>query len=232
MLLWQACQRKTEPAPDDGRAYFPLAIGKYIVYQYDSTIWNDLEHQEFHRSGELRYECVDTFLNNLGNTAYVFHVLHRADSSQPYQQHRVISASLNGNQLELQDQNLTYIRLVFPVQNSVRWDGNAKIAVASFPEYDNDKWQYVYSSQDQPFDAGIKQYPRTVTVDQIDDALNVPVDSTAYAYRNFSREVYGYGVGMVYSERIYWVFQPRVGGSGGSGYPKGYGLVMRAIASN
>ena len=36
-----ACKKKTEDPPDVGYAYAPENIGKYIVYDVDSTIYDD-----------------------------------------------------------------------------------------------------------------------------------------------------------------------------------------------
>src|SRR5690606_4049419 len=96
-------------------------------------------------------------------------------------------------------------------------------------------WLYQYKNVGKSFDPGNNMYINTVTVNQIDDQLNNPdLDSTNYAYRNYSQEIFAKGVGMIYKERIYWVFQPKSpdGQSGGSGYRKGYEVIMRAIENN
>ncbi len=232
-----SCKKETEDISEiaKGNKFFPTEIGKYIVYDYDSTYWNDQLGKDLHYRGQFRYYVADTFRDNAGRLSYVINVQVRANDTDPYRPDDVIYVTPTEDRIEYKQKNLTFIKMVFPVSNGKSWNGNAMIPLGDndYAEYDNDKWKYTYANFDTEFDPGNNLYLHTVTVNEIDDALNNPdVDSTAYAYRNYSQERYAYNVGMVYRERIYWVFQPKVGGSGGSGFRKGYGVVMKAVENN
>ena len=232
-----SCKKETEDLSEivKGNKFFPTEIGKYIVYDYDSTYWNDQLKAEIHRQGQVRYDVVDTFRDNAGRLSYAINVQKRANDTDPYRPDDVVYVTPTEGHVEYKQKNVTFLKMVFPVSNGKSWNGNAMIPLgdADYAEYDNDKWAYTYSNFDTEFDPGNNPYLHTVTVNQIDDALNNPEqDSTAYAYRNYSLERYAYNVGMIYRERIYWVFQPKVGGSGGSGYRKGYGVIMKAVENN
>jgi len=231
-----SCDKETEDLSEmsKGHKFFPTEIGKYIVYNYDSVYFNDQLRADVPKSGQVRYYVADTFRDNAGRLSYVINVQSRANDTDPYVPNDVIYVTPTEDRVEFKQKNLTFLKMVFPVANGQSWNGNAMVPLgdADYAEFAGDQWKYTYSDFDREFDPGNNLYEHTVTVNHIDDALNVPVDSTAYAYRNYSKEVYAYNVGMVYRERVYWVFQPKVGGSGGSGYPKGYSVIMRAVENN
>jgi len=233
-----SCKKETTDISEinQGNQFYRTEIGKYIIYNYDSTIYDDLLGGAFPYQGQVRYFTADTFRDNQGRLSYRVVVEKRRNDTDPFIPNDVISVTPSADHVEVYQKNLKFIKLVFPVSNGKSWNGNAMLPLQDQDykeEYDNDKWNYTYSNFDTDFDPGNNLYEHTVTVNQIDDALNNPdVDSTAYAYRNFSKEIYAYGVGMIYKERVFWTFQPKVGSSGGSGHRKGYGVVMKAVYNN
>lgn len=221
-----------------GEGYYPLEIGKYVLYNVDSTYWDDFLRTELVYTSQVRYQTADTFRNAAGELSYKIDVFQRKQTTDSFELREVFYATRTNNSIEVNQKNLTFIKLVFPVLDGKTWNGNAKVPISDqmySQEFDNPNWLYTYHKADRPFDPGNNNYEHTVTVNQIDDQFNNPdVDSSAYAYRNYSQEVYALNVGLVYRERIYWVFQPKSpdGQSGGSGYRKGYGVRMRAIENN
>jgi hypothetical protein len=226
-----SCSKDSEDISEisQGHKYAPYEIGKYVLYDVDSTYWDDFLRTDVHTRCQLRYNVVDTFRDDQGRLSYVVDVLYRPTSGDPYKPADVIYATPTSGSLEFSQKNLKFLKLVFPVSNGKSWNGNAMIPLGDedYVEYDNNKWSYTYANADQPYDPGNNLYEHTVTVNQIDDALNNPdVDSTVYAYRNYSQEIYAYNVGMVYKERIYWVYQPTIGAR------KGYEVIMKAVENN
>jgi len=235
VTLFTSCKKDDEDlsAMDQGQLFFPLEVGKYIVYDVDSTIWNDSLKAEIHHRCQLRYDVVDSFFNTEGQVSYRIDVLSRPTELDPYVPDDVVYATRTSNRLILTQKSFKYIKLVFPVSNGTSWDGNAMIPLADSDnvQFDNPNWVYTYSNFDEVYRPGNNVYEHTVTVNEIDDRLNDPeADSTQYAYQNFSREVYAYHVGLIYRERVYWTFQPEE--AGGSGYRKGYGVTMKAVDNN
>lgn len=230
-----SCKKETEDLSEisKGNKFYPTEIGKYIVYNYDSIVWDDLNLTSIPYQGQVRYYVADTFRDEAGRLSYAINVQRRKNDTDPFVPNDVIYVTPTADHIELEQKNLKFIKLTFPVSNGKSWNGNAMIPIADEDykkEYDNSNWKYTYANFDTEFDPGNNLYEHTVTVNQIDDALNNPdVDSSAYAYRNYSQEIYAYNVGLVYKERIYWEFQPK---PGGSGYRKGYEVRMRAIDNN
>lgn len=236
-IAFVSCKKETESVPDmiQGQGFFPTDVGKYIVYNYDSTIWDDLNQKQHIFHGQLRYDVTDTFINNSGQISSKINVQRRGNDTDPYVAVEVIYVTPSNERVIVNQNNLNFIKLTFPINNGKSWNGNSMIPTNDddYAEFNKYTWNYTYANFDQPYDLGIRTYDHTVTVNQIDESLNNPdVDPSAYAYRNYSQEVYAYKVGMIYKERIYWVFQPKVDGSGGSGFRKGYSVVMKAVDHN
>lgn len=236
--LFSSCKKEKEDLSgiEKGNAYLPFEIGKYVVYDVDSTIWDDFLKAEIHHTSQMRYNVVDTFTSE-GKLSYVINILYRPTTIDSWVPNDVVYATVTDDKVVFTQKNLKYIKMVFPVQDGKTWDGNAMIPMnnGANAEFDNDKWIYTYANLNQQFDPGNNLYEHTVTVNEIDDQLNDPeADSLSYAYKNYSQEKYAYNVGLIYKERIYWVFEPKSpdGLSGGSGYRKGYGVVMKAVENN
>jgi hypothetical protein len=237
-LFFASCEKETSGYEDmtNGKEFMPLEIGRYILYDVDSVIWDDFLRAEIHHHSQQRYEVVDTFRDDANRLSYVINVLSRPSAQFPFKPDNVIHVTPTETTMEYKQRNINFIKLIFPVENGRAWDGNAKIPLgdADYEEYNNPKWKYEYSKLGESFDPGNNFYQNSVTVNHIDDQLNDPdVDTTAYAYKNYSQEVYAYNVGMVYRQRTYWVFQPSAGSAGGgSGFRKGYEVTMRAVDNN
>jgi hypothetical protein len=240
VLSLSSCEKETEDLSEYsiGRNFFPLQKGKYILYNVDSTYWDDFLKAEIVYHSQMRYQIADSFTNAEGNISYKVDVYQRKETTDSFQIKEIFYVTPSETNVEVTQKNLTFIKMVFPVAEGTTWDGNAKIPKLDqdyTQEYSNTNWVYSYHNLGVAFDPGNNYYDRTVTINHIDDQLNNPdLDSTLYAYRNYSQEVYAYNVGMIYKERIYWVFQPKGpdGQGGGSGYRKGYGVRMRAIENN
>jgi hypothetical protein len=237
LVAFNSCKKEKEDLSElaYGKNYFPLEVGRYVLYNVDSTYWDDFLRAEIVYRSQVRYQIADTFTNAEGKKSFKVDVYQRKETTDSFQIREVFYVTDNETSIEVNQKNLTFIKLIFPVTEGATWDGNAKVPKFDqdyTQEYNNNSWMYSYHNINQTFDPGNNYYERTVTVNHIDDQLNDPdKDSTLYAYRNYSQEVYAYNVGMIYRERIYWVFQPSENG-GGSGYRKGYGVRMRAIGNN
>lgn len=239
--VFSSCEKEQEDTSSlgEGKEYYPLQKGKYIIYDVDSTYWDDFMRNTYVRSSQMRYEIADEFTNAEGKLSYKVDIFHRNSSSESFRPVEVMYVTPSETDLKVNQQNLTFIKLIFPVSEDRTWDGNALV-----PRFDQDYtaeygntngWLYQYKNVGKPHDVGNNYFANTITVNQIDEQLNDPdVDTTSYAYRNYMQEIYAKNVGMIYRERIYWEFQPKSpdGQSGGSGYRKGYGVVMKATEHN
>lgn len=232
LLVLSACNKDKDPvAPYTGPekdAYFPLRVGHYVEYNVDSTYWDDFLDLRTTKSMQQRYTIVDTFTDGQGRLSYRVDVSTRRYDTLSWQPESVFYVTSTPGQLEWVQGNLRFVKLRYPVVAGTQWDGNEFIATdaADLAYFAN--WPYKYTDVGSSFTNPGMTFDKTATVLQVDEKQNNPEQlPSAYAFRNYGKEVYAYGIGLVYKELVHWVYDPGVRKA-----RKGYGVVMKAYRSN
>lgn len=228
-IALSSCKKEVE-RPSDSNDYFPLQVGKYILYDVDSIVYDDASRTTFINSYQMRYDVVDSFNDNAGRVSYTINVHIRPETDEPFTPRDVIHVTKTASGLEWTQSNAKILKMAFPVSENTTWNGMAFIQLREpgMDEYNTQRynWDFKYERIGADFDPGNNMFYNTVTVNGIDEVTNQPDDSV-YADRNYYQEVYAAGIGMVYRERIFWVYNP-----GTALYKKGYELRMRAVEQN
>lgn len=231
-----SCQRTyVDPLANKGVEYYPLEIGKYILYDVDSTYWDDFLREEIPIRWQMRYECVDTFRDHENRLSYIVNVYRRPAATYPFEIDNVIHVTPTEKHVEFYQKNIGFIAMVFPVANGKSWNGLALINTdkTKHPAFKSTKWNYHYEDVDKKYFNGIENFESTITIMQIDEQINNPdVDSTVYAEKIYGKEIYAKDVGLVYKEFVYWTFDPKMPGSPATGFRKGSAVVMKAVDHN
>ena len=213
----------------DFTPYFPLQPGHYVTYDVDSTLWDDFGCTRTDTKCQLRYSVADTFSDNQGRRSYRIDIYYRKRDTLDWQNHQVIYVTPTAQRLEYVQDNLRFIKLVFPIAEGGTWNGNSLINTSDQDlQYFGD-WIYKYSNVGEAFNEG-KYYDNTVTVNGTDQTQNNPEDPAlrdAYAYRTYLKEVYAKDAGLVFREMIRWTYDPGV-----AYCRKGYSVKMRAVDNN
>jgi hypothetical protein len=229
-VVFVSCSKEKDDkyANDYSRGYFPLQFGRYVTYDVDSTLWDDFLCLKSVHPYQMRYTIADTFRDNQNRLSYRMDVHIRTEDSLPWNTHRVIYITPEVSHIEYVEDNVRFIKLVFPVDETSSWQGNSMIPVSDQDYQYFFGWNYRYSEFTKPFNNGKVNFDNTVTVSQADEAQNNPeLMPSAYAYKTYSKEVYGYDIGMVYRETTHWIYDPNV-----AQCRKGYSVVMRAVDHN
>ena len=225
-LLLFSCKKETQQFDDSvSRNYFPLNIGKQVVYDVDSIIWDDFTCIIDTNHYQMRWTVSDTFRGNDERLSYTIDVEIRESDSLQWQMHRVYAATPTATTIEFSENNLRFIKLNFPIENEKKRAGNNLISTTHNYQY-LQGWEYSYTDVNKSFDNGLQLFDNTVTVEQRDETLNNP-NVDPYATKTFAKEVYAKDVGMVYREVIYWLYDENVSRCKG-----GFGVVMRAREHN
>jgi hypothetical protein len=229
-ILFFSCKKENDNtfSGEYNRAYFPLEMGRYVTYDVDSTLWDDFVQVKSVHKYQMRYTVADTFRDNAGRLSYRIETLIRKGDTLPWNEHRVLYVTPTDSNLELVENNLRYIKLVFPIGNDIQWKGNSMIPLLDADYQYFQDWNYIYSDYEKPFNHGKADFPNTVTVNQVDEVLNDPETMpNSYAYRTYGKEVYAFDVGMVYREMTRWEYQPNT-----VMFRRGYQVIMRAVDHN
>jgi len=239
-----SCKRTVYNHPDVRltQYFLPLEIGKYAIYQLDSV--------NFYYYGQLdtltQYLAKDTvessFVDNQGRTSWVVvRYLSPVTGTPDWTPSETNVVTPSSQSIELVENNLRFIKLAYPLQDSLTWSGNSYIPDKPFPynfitpeNVNLNDWAYTYHRVNQPFTAGGKTYDSTLTILQIDDSSdNVPiVVDTIFASRSYWSETYAKNVGLIYRNTVIWEYQPATPNGSQSGYKLGFKVTLTLLEHN
>jgi hypothetical protein len=192
-----AC-KKDEDLPDLGYAYFPDAVGTFVVYEVDSIAKDDLIGLDTAYKFLVK-ELIESVYNDNQNRPTLrierykkFYNPSLSYDSMNWTLTDVWAANKTSTSAERVEENVRYTRLVFPVKENKTWNGNAQ---NTFEE-----WNYKYSVTDEPAIINSLNFDSALTVTQI-NVQNL-VDT------KYSVEKYAKNVGMIYKQLILLNKQP------------------------
>ncbi len=238
------CQStKTEIVTPPLSEYFPLTVGKYLIYRLDSTVATSdgivnngkLVVRSYRVKDLVEAEITDA----LGRKSYrIVRSISDTNGVLPYRNIATLLALNTGDWVEYVDNNLRFMKMRFPVQDAFEWKGNSFIDASSASSnlrYLND-WTYRYEKINQPFTTLGKTYANTISVFQADETSPPgPFDPKFYQQVNKANEVYAKGIGLVYKKFLHTLWQgPTAGSPPKAGYydDETYGVEMRLIEHN
>jgi len=211
-LLW-GCAKETEelnlPKLSD---YYPLQTGKVFIYRLDSSLVPYTGSVMDVRSYIAKDSIADTIRDNLNRLSYrVYRFTTDTLLTRPWQTVGTYYITPDNNTVEVMDENnLRFIKLKEPLRNDFTWQGNSYIDTrsGSSPYLYMDGWNYIYQNTGMPYTVAKGTLDNTVTVLQQDETSPPgPFDPSNYQQRNYSVEVYAYGIGLVYKEFLHTTWQ-------------------------
>lgn len=215
ILLLVSCKKEnTTFTTTSVDAYFPLRVGKLIIYDLDSTVFTNFNQTETVRHYQAQYKVQDSTTDNLGREGYTIYRYLRSDSTQNWTMDNVFTVFPTDNLVECIQDNLRFIKLAAPVDNGFSWKGNSYLAFDPYRSYVfanpafMEDWEYTYEDVNKPLTVGTQTFDSTVTVLEVADSTGDPkVPGTEYAEKTYSIEKYAKGVGLIYKDFIHWEYQ-------------------------
>ena len=239
--LFFSCNEKDEFTSEALADYMPLVAGKYITYRIDSMVFytNYGRSTEIHKY-QVKHQVDALITDNLGRPAYrVYRFLRDSAGTEPWQPAGTYYITPLGDQIEISEDNLRFIKLHLPIKDGFTWKGNRYLptdpygSLYNFSNDDNmEDWDFYYDGQPSSFSYRGINYSNVNSIEEVDESFNVPITSPgSYAARSRSVEKYSKSIGLVYREYELWEYQPNTGGSGGP-YKTGFGITMWMIDHN
>lgn len=216
-----SCNKTDDTVIDLKYNYFPTDSSRYVIYNVDSVIWNSFfDPPEVDTiSFQVKELYTDRFIDGSGVPLRRIERYRRADENDTWQLMDVWSAGIDGNAGIWNEENLRFIKMVFPVKEGTTWRGNSYINTDQGPVFLGD-WEYEALSVDVPATVNGFNFDSTVTVQLFADS-NLIEKTTA-------REIYAKHVGLVYKE-WQWLTKNRVDVE----FPEGTedGFIVRMLIS-
>ncbi|MES2764128.1 MAG: hypothetical protein V4677_18065 [Bacteroidota bacterium] len=192
ILAVVSCKNKTENAPDVGYDYAPERLGKYVVYDVDSTIYDDFNMDTVYYKYRIKELLEDEYVDNEGRHGIrLVRFIKKYNDTVSYDNiaweiKDVWNYTKTSTALQIVEEDIRFTKLVFPVREEITWNGNANNSIGD--------WQYNYTSTDRAETINGTAFDNVLTVTQKDDKGNNKI------HRQYYVEKYAKDVGMVYRE--------------------------------
>ncbi len=210
---WSSCSKISEQLPLPALTdYYPLAVGHTLVYRLDSTVTTSFGQALVIHSYHLKDVISDTVLDNQGRLSFrVFRFITDTLEQTGWQALSTYYITPTQNTIEvMDDHNFRFIKLAEPMREGFSWKGNTYIDTrsANSPVQYMDNWDYIYQDNNKTFNSLMGPIDLSVTVLQADETSPPgPFNPLYYQQRNYSVEVYGKGIGLVYKDFLHWTWQ-------------------------
>ncbi|WP_345245602.1 hypothetical protein [Nibrella saemangeumensis] len=184
LLACFSCRPVSPDQPDPGYLFFPLETGRYTIYNVTDSVYT-LTSPKVWRTYQIKEVTGPVYTDVTGQKAYQLQRYRRLNEQQPWQPDSVWTARLVNGEAIRNENGKDYVKLVFPIGNRVRWDGNKWNAMGEDT--------YEMRNTSRPFRVLDKLFDETVTVVQQNDSTLVSQDKRI--------EVYAKEVGLIYREK-------------------------------
>jgi len=173
-----------------GLDYYPTQIGKYVVYDVDSTVYNDLNQDTVLYKYRIKEKIIEQFTDNEGRKAlrlerYVKHFnAAKPYDSIPYVIKEAWMVNADDKKVQVVESNYRYTKLIFPIQLNANWNGNANNTLGEM--------LYSYNYIDKPETINGTSLEKVLLVKQKDERTQIALQ--------YFVEKYAKGIGLVYRE--------------------------------
>ncbi len=241
-LFAVSCKNETDEfALTQPSEYVALAKGKYITYRLDSLVFLQQGRTEETHYYQEKHEVDAEVKDALGRPSFrIFRYLRDTAGLKSWSPAGTYFITATNGTLEVIEDNLRVVKLAAPLKEGAIWKGNSYLGTepyASKFSFSNDddmgKWDFIVKSTGLTISIYGKSYNDVITIDGIDESLNVPItDPRSFATRSLYTEKYAKGIGMISQDFILWEYQPSTAPGNNSGTKTGFGVKRRIIDHN
>lgn len=205
-LVSQGCERYMEApqnAQTDQHTYFPLKIGQTWEYLQDSIVYDIGPSGSVLDSSQswVKLSVVDTFQGQMMEQIFIVARFERKKLTDDWVFMRHETAERTATQAIWTEDNVRFLKIVFPFTLRSNWDGNIWIdknreillAGERIRPYTN--WEYKVDSVDIPAVVGPFSFDSTLLITEADDENIIE--------KRFSRVRYAKHIGLVWREQ--WI---------------------------
>lgn len=180
--------------------HYPLEVGRVWVYQTDSVIFNKQLSSVDTLVGYMKEEISDEYINSGGEPSYVIERSFRRGLNDPWGVTDTYSASFVDNKATRSEENLRFVKLVFPTTLGQKWDGNqffdesviVNVGGEFIEVYKN--WESEVTAVDSSVDINGIQYDNCTEV--------VLADNENFLEKRYVKEIYAKDIGLISKEMI------------------------------
>jgi hypothetical protein len=186
LMALAGCRARNIIPVSPGYAYFPLQTGRYVIFDVDEQRYTFGATLPISRTYQVKEVVGRAYTDVTGRQAYRLMRYRRLADGTPWQTDSIWSARLTDSKAIRTENGQDFVKLLFPVSDRLRWDGNEYNALGED--------SYELRNSRQPYRVSDKEFGETVTVIAQQDSTLLAQDKRI--------EVYASGLGLIYKERI------------------------------
>jgi hypothetical protein len=166
--------------------YYPAQVGDSLIYDVELITKDEFTQAQDTQIYQLLEVVESIFMDNQNRPTQRLERYTRDTPGDPWIISDVWTANLTNSWVERKEENLTFVKLAFPITPSMSWNGNV---LNTF-----DPLTYKYEDLNQPMSLGSLTFDSTLAVIQIDEEN--------FIEKVYSVEKFANHVGMVFRENI------------------------------
>ncbi len=178
--------------------FYPLEVGRTWIYQTDSVVFNKQLNSIDTLRGFVKEEIVSEFLTAGDNTTYAIERSFRRSLTDQWNITDTYSSSFIDNKATRSEENLRFVKMVFPTSLGQKWDGNqffdesviVNVGGEFIEVYKN--WASEVVGVDSTVVLGNSQYENCTII--------VLADNENFFEKRYAKEIYAKGVGLISKE--------------------------------
>jgi hypothetical protein len=167
--------------------YYPYQIGQWFVYDIVEIKYDDFTHTVDTSQYQIKEFYESEFLDNSNRKTLRIERYRRNKITDDWGLENIFLSNITTSTAERVEDNIRYIKLVFPVINGETWNANS---LNTFPSH-----FYKYTKVDVPLIMYNQNYDTTLTVLQQDEETLINKD--------YSSEIYAKNIGIVYKKTVH-----------------------------
>jgi len=177
-------------------SYFPTNTGHEVIYDVSLITKNPFNGAEDTSIYQIKEVIESTFLDDEGRPTQRLERYRRDNPNDAWVISDVWTSTLTTTRVEKKEENITYVKMVFPINYTVTWNGNSLNT--------EEPLEYSFDNIHQPDFLGGINFDSTLTVMQQNDEF--------YNESFYKIEKFAPGVGLIYKEDNEIVFQKPLSG--------------------
>lgn len=189
MIVIASCSKKKEEdyvQPYLGHDYAGMEIGKYVIYDVDSFFYDDFTGTIDTSIYQLKEIVDDKFIDLEGDDAFKIIRYRKESDTTGWVLTDVWQSKLTTTNYQKVEENVRFIKLIFPINKNDKWNGNIKNNL--------EEEEYEYTSVDQSENIGGNTLANVLTVKQVEE-INL-IEEKIF------EEKYAKGIGLVYKKSV------------------------------
>jgi len=183
-IIYFSCKHESLDPIDVGYKYYPSNVGHWVMYEVDSTYYDGFTHTVRKYHFKINEKIESTFLDNQNRPTQRIERYKKATDTTNWFLKDVWASNLTSTTAEKVEENVRYVKLVFPIIGGQTWNGNALNDLGS--------QDYEYDNVFEPYSINGFSFDSTVTVIQNKDTNLIHVSDMV--------EIYAKNVGLIYKK--------------------------------